>query len=392
METVLYEWLSLLLRWAHFAIGVAWIGTSFFFVWLDLSLKPNGRDGVKGESWMVHGGGFYHAQKYMVAPARLPEPLHWFKYEAYGTWITGMLLLFVIYYWQAEAFLLDPEKADIGVPAGIAISLVAILGGFAVYHALCKSPLRHRTGLLAFLVFLLIVFAAWALNLVFSGRAAFLHVGALVGTMMAANVFAVIIPNQRKTVDALIAGQDPDPALGAEAGTRSLHNNYLTLPVLAMMIGSHYPLLYDHPQSWLIVALLLVGSGAFKHFLNRLDQGARFAQAAWLLPATAAALVVAVILTAHRPEPADDVAEAVSDDDAFEIVEARCSVCHAPEPVWEGYLAAPAGVKLHTPEQLDRLEHAIEVQAVLSRAMPPGNLTGITPEERAALGRWLADQ
>lgn len=392
METVLYEWLSLLLRWAHFAIGVAWIGTSFFFVWLDLSLKPNGRDGVKGESWMVHGGGFYHAQKYMVAPERLPEPLHWFKYEAYGTWVTGMLLLFVIYYWQADAFLLDPEKADIGVPAGIAISLIAILGGFAVYHGLCKSPLRHRTGLLAFLVFLLIVFAAWALNLVFSGRAAFLHVGALVGTMMAANVFAVIIPNQRKTVDALIAGQNPDPALGAEAGTRSLHNNYLTLPVLAMMIGSHYPLLYDHPQSWLIVALLLVGSAAFKHFLNRLDQGARFAQAAWLLPATAAALIVAVILTAYRPEPADDVAEAVSDEEAFEIVETRCSVCHAPEPVWEGYLAAPAGVKLHTPEQLTRLEHAINVQAVLSRAMPPGNLTGITPEERAALGRWLADQ
>ncbi len=392
METVLYEWLSLLLRWAHFAIGVAWIGTSFFFVWLDLSLKPNGRDGVKGESWMVHGGGFYHAQKYMVAPERLPEPLHWFKYEAYGTWITGMLLLFVIYYWQADAFLLDPEKADIGVPAGIAISLIAILGGFAVYHLLCKSPLRHRTGLLAFLVFLLIVFAAWALNLVFSGRAAFLHVGALVGTMMAANVFAVIIPNQRKTVDALIAGQDPDPALGAEAGTRSLHNNYLTLPVLAMMIGSHYPLLYDHPQSWLIVALLLVGSGAFKHFLNRLDEGARFAQAAWLLPATAAALIVAVILTAHRPELDDDIAETISDEEAFEIVESRCSVCHAPEPVWEGYLAAPAGVKLHTPEQLTRLEHAIEVQAVLSRAMPPGNLTGITPEERAALGNWLNAQ
>lgn len=392
METVLYEWLSLLLRWAHFAIGVAWIGTSFFFVWLDLSLKPNGRDGVKGESWMVHGGGFYHAQKYMVAPERLPEPLHWFKYEAYGTWVTGMLLLFVIYYWQADAFLLDPEKADIGVPAGIAISLIAILGGFAVYHLLCKSPLRTRTRLLSLIVFGLIVFAAWALNLVFSGRAAFLHVGALVGTMMATNVFAVIIPNQRKTVDALIAGQDPDPALGAEAGTRSLHNNYLTLPVLAMMIGSHYPLLYDHPQSWLIVALLLVGSGAFKHFLNRLDEGARFAQAAWLLPATAVALIVAIVLTAHRPELDDDVAQAVSDAEAFEIVESRCSLCHAPEPVWEGYLAAPAGVKLHTPEQLTRLGHAIEVQAVLSRAMPPGNLTGITSEERAALGRWLADR
>lgn len=394
MDIDLLNWLNLAVRWLHVITGIAWIGSSFYFVWLDNHLRapPRPKEGIRGEVWSVHGGGFYHNQKYQVAPEELPEELHWFKWEAYFTWISGFFLMVLIYYLGAELYLIDRAKLALTPWQAVALSLAALIGGWLVYDGLCRSRLGKSDLALGVVWFLLLTAAAYGLSLIFSDRAAYVQIGAMVGTVMAANVFRVIIPNQKKTVAAMLAGQEPAAYLGAEAKQRSLHNNYLTLPVLAMMIGSHYPLLYDHPQSWLIVALLLVGSGAFRHFLNRLDQGARFAQAAWLLPATAAALVVAVILTAHRPEPAEDVAETVSDEEAFEIVESRCSVCHAPEPVWEGYLAAPAGVKLHTPEQLGRLGHAIEVQAVLSRAMPPGNLTGITPEERAALGRWLADR
>ena len=251
MTAAVLEWLNILLRWAHVMFGILWIGTSFFFIWLDASLKKRaGQDpDIAGESWMVHGGGFYLAEKYMVAPERLPDELHWFKYEAYFTWVTGILLLVVIYYFGAEAFLIDRDKAPLEPAWAIVLSAGSLTAGWFIYDRLCKSELGTKTGPLAVALFAEIAVFTFFYHGVFSDRAAFLHVGALIGTIMAVSVFAVIIPNQKKVVADLLAGRRPDPALGKQARQRSLHNNYLTLPVVFMMISNHYPIVFGHPWS-----------------------------------------------------------------------------------------------------------------------------------------------
>ena len=393
MEILIVDWISLLLRWAHLIVGIAWIGSSFYFIWLDLSLKQREGlpEGVAGESWMVHGGGFYHARKFMVAPPSLPEELHWFKYEAYFTWITGFLLLALIYYWGAESFLIDPRVMALEPWAAILISLAFLGGGWIAYDLICKSPLGRNTTVLAILVFVFSVAAAYGLGLLFSGRAAFIHVGAMLGTMMAANVFFVIIPNQKKAVAAMLAGEEPDPALGAQAKQRSTHNNYLTLPVLLMMISNHYPMTYGHGHGWVIVAGAILFGGVIRHFFNSRNAGARGAATAWQFPVAALIIVALIAFTAggFGPSSGDAEAETPSAEAAFAVVQARCVSCHAAKPTDENFEEPPGGVMFDEPAQLKAHAARVLAQTVLSDAMPLGNETGMTEAERQLLGAWI---
>jgi uncharacterized membrane protein len=390
-DPITIDWLSLLLRWAHVMAGIAWIGTSFYFIWLDASLRDRGRkaEGVAGETWMVHGGGFYRAEKYGVAPAALPEELHWFKYEAYATWLSGMLLLAVIYYWSAEAFLVDPSVADLSPAIAIALSLASLAVGWLAYDLLCRSPLGERTGLLAACVFVLVVAAAVAYEQVFSGRAAFLHVGVLVGTIMVGNVFFVIIPNQKKTVAALLAGRSPDPKPGAQAKQRSLHNNYLTLPVIVMMVSNHYPLLYAEGRGPIMVAGIVVIGGLIRHFFNLRHGGHKDWSRPFLIPG-AAAVVIALLLIS-RPDPGDDQADgaAPSFAEVEVVIRQRCMSCHASRPTDESFDAPPAGLAFDKEGAIRANAQRIYAQTVLSDAMPLGNVTEITAEERQLIGRWV---
>ncbi|MGF1611649.1 MAG: urate hydroxylase PuuD [Kiloniellales bacterium] len=390
LSSVIVDWLGLLLRWTHVMAGIMWIGTSFYFVWLDASLRrrEEAKPGIAGESWMVHGGGFYLVEKYQVAPERLPEELHWFKYEAYFTWITGFLLLAVIYYWSAEAYLIDRSVLDISPAAAIGLSVASLAAGWLLYDGLCRSPVGRRTALLAAAVFILILLATWGYGAAFSGRAALLHVGALIGTMMAANVFMVIIPNQKKTVAALIAGQAPDPRLGDQAKQRSLHNNYLTLPVILTMIGNHYPLLYAEGRLVPVVAGVVLIGVLVRHFVNSLDSGKRDVSFNFLLPGAAVVLALLVWLTLYRPE-AGEGPEAVAFAEVQSVVQLRCASCHSAKPTDEDFDAPPGEVAFDTPSDIKRHAQGIMTQAVLSQAMPLGNKTGMQESERALLGAWI---
>lgn len=391
MSPFFADWLNLLIRWGHMIAGIAWIGTSFYFVALDFSLKRRQAlpQGVAGEAWEVHGGGFYHVQKYMVAPAQLPDDLIWFKWEAYLTWVTGFLLLIVQYYLNATAYLIDPGVLPLAPWQAILISVAGLAAGWVVYDLLCRSPLGQRTGLLAVLVFCLILAAAYGFTHVFSGRGALIHIGAFIGTMMAANVFMVIIPNQRKIVASLLKGEAPDPRLGAIGKQRSLHNTYLTLPVLLMMISNHYPMITNHPHAWIIVGLIVIGGGALRHFLVRHEVGDPLRQLAWTFPIIFLALFAALVLTA--PQVKQIVAN-VSDQDALSITQTRCIMCHSSKPTQQGFAEAPKGVKLETVAELKRYAPLIDLQAVKSNAMPLGNVSGMTADERSRLGQWIAQQ
>ena len=269
------EWLNLVLRWMHLIFGIAWIGSSFFFVWLDNSLRKaaDQQPGVLGQAWLIHGGGFYFTEKYSVAPPQLPAELHWFKYESYFTWLSGFFLMGALYYAGADLYLIDDKVLPLSQGEAIGISLVSLILGWVIYDLLCKSPLGKNDAALAVVGFALLVFAAWGYTQIFSARAAYLHVGALIGTIMTANVAHNIIPNQRKAVAEMLAGQVPDPTYGKQAKQRSLHNNYLTLPVLFAMISNHYPVTYGHPYGWVILAVVMVIGGLVRHFFNLKNQG-----------------------------------------------------------------------------------------------------------------------
>lgn len=390
LSSVILEWLGLLLRWAHVMAGIIWIGTSFYFIWLDASLRKCGEaePGIAGESWMVHGGGFYLVEKYQVAPERLPDELHWFKYEAYFTWITGFLLLAVIYYWGAEAFLINRGVLDLSPAAAIGISVASLAVGWLLYDGLCRSPLGRHAALLAAAVFVVILLAAWGYGAVFSGRAALLHVGALIGTVMAANVFVVIIPNQKKAVAALIAGQVPEPKLGEQARQRSLHNNYLTLPVVLTMISNHYPMLYSEGRLVPVVAGVVLIGGLVRHLVNSLDSDKRDASFLFLIPGAAVALALLVWLTVYRPD-AGEGPETVAFAEVQSVVQQRCASCHSAKPTDEDFDAPPAEVAFDTPADIKRHAQRIMAQAVLSDAMPLGNKTAMEESERALLGAWI---
>jgi uncharacterized membrane protein len=386
------EWLNLLLRWGHMIAGIAWIGTSFYFVALDFSLRKTSElpAGVAGEAWEVHGGGFYNVRKYLSAPATLPKDLIWFKWEAYLTWVTGFLLLVLLYYVNASTYLIDPDVAALQPWQAILISVASLAGGWLVYDVLCRLAAGRSMMWLALGVFVLIMLAAWGYAQVFSGRGALIHVGALAGTFMAANVFIVIISNQRRITRALLAGETPDPRLGVIGKQRSLHNTYLTLPVLLMMISNHYPMLTEHPHKWLLAGLVFVGGALLRHFLVRTEVGDRQADIAWTIPLVTGALAAALFIT--QPKSASLYEGDVADEEALTIVQQRCASCHAAVPTDRTVKAPPKGVVLQSIANLRRHARQVEAQAVNSKAMPLGNKTGMLPEERAKLGAWIARQ
>lgn len=391
MDAALADGIEFALRWLHVMAAIAWIGSSFYFVHLDASLekRPGLPAGVAGEAWQVHGGGFYRMQKYTIAPPELPEKLTWFKWEAYTTWLSGFLLLIAMYYMKPELYLIDPAVMPLEPWRATVVGVTSILFGYLVYEILCRSPLGRDDRVLAILGSILLLLFVYLTSRVFSGRGAMIQVGALLGTCMAASVAHVIIPNQRKAVRALMAGTPPDPELGRRAKQRSLHNNYLTLPVVFTMIAGHYPLVFDNRFNWLIVAFAVVIGFLIRYFFNERHRGRPSPWWAW-------AAVVGIGATAlWLARPATDPTNTARIDippgfaEVEAIVTSRCAMCHAERPVWPGLAAAPKGVHLDSPEAIRRWAPLIAAQAVHSRAMPPGNLSGLEVEERARLARWL---
>jgi len=391
VDVVLAEALSAMVRWLHVIAGVAWIGSSFYFIHLDLSLRSRTDlpSGVKGEAWQVHGGGFYHMLKYVVAPSHLPDELTWFKWEAYTTWLSGFALLVIVYYLGAELFLIDRAVLDLESWQAVAISFGGLLAAWLVYEGLCRSPLGRNDLALALVGYVFLVAFTWGFTHIFNGRGAFIQIGALIGTMMVANVFVVIIPNQKKIVADLLAGREPDPALGAAGKQRSVHNNYLTLPVIFLMISNHYPLFYATRWNWLIVAIVLLLGPIIRHYFNERHAGREGPLWTW---AAAAVGVVAIIwLSGQGPrESTGSLPQRPAFAEVTEIVTSRCSMCHADTPVWAGIATAPKDVRLDTPERIRQHARQIDINAVRSHAMPPGNVTEMTAEERVALAAWLA--
>ena len=391
MEAYIVDWLNLLARWLHFITGIAWIGSSFYFIWLDNHLEAP-RDaaddarGVGGEVWSVHGGGFYHAQKYRVAPRVLPETLHWFKWEAYSTWLSGMFLLVLIYWYGAEVYLIDPTVLALSPEGAIAIAAGLIIAGWLVYDLLCKTPLGNNESVFGIVLFVLVAVLAWGLCQLFSGRAAYIHFGVVLGTIMVANVFFVIIPGQRKMVDAAERGEEPDPAPGIQAKQRSVHNTYFTLPVVFVMTSNHFAMTYGHDYNWaILIAISLAGA------LIRIYFVARHKGRTSLLPVVIAVLLLGAVAAAIAPRASATPGEAVAFEDVRAIVQHRCTTCHASQPTHPAFPAAPGGVVLETDAHIIADEQRIYQQAIIARVMPIGNLTGISEAERSVLDRWYQD-
>jgi len=393
---VLWVWGEAFLRWLHLIAAIGWIGSSFYFIHLDYSLQrcQGLPEQAYGEAWQVHGGGFYNMVKYLVAPKRMPDELTWFKWEAYTTWISGFALIVAIYYAGASLYLVDPAVMAIAPATGIAISIAALVLGWAVYDGLCRSRLGRRDTLLAAVGFAFIVALAYAFSKVFSARGAFMQVGALIGTIMAANVLMVIIPGQRQVVADLIAGRAPDPVHGQRGKQRSTHNNYLTLPVVFVMISNHYPLAYATRFSWVILALVLVIGGLLRHFYNMRHQRRPSPWWTWGLAGVCGLTIVWLSTlgpaTTDPPRKRADAAGAAAATltQVEEIVTSRCSMCHAREPVWAGITVPPKGVLLDTTARIKANARDIAMAAAWSNAMPPSNVTGITPQEREVLRVW----
>ena len=392
MQVVLTEWAGSILRWLHVVAGIAWIGSSFYFIHLDLSLKPRPGlpAGVKGDEWQVHGGGFYHMIKYMVAPAQMPDHLTWFKWEAYTTWMSGFALLVVVYYLGADLFLIDKSVLDMTAAQAAGIAFGSLVLSWLVYEGLCRSPLGQHEVALALVGYVYLVALTYGFTHVFSGLGAFTQIGAIIGTIMVANVFIIVIPYQKKMVDAMIAGKEPDPMWGALGKQRSVHNNYLTLPVVFLMLSNHYPLFFATKYNWLIVAMVLAIGPVIRHFFNSRHEGK--GSPWWTWGVAAAGMVAVALLSAAGP--ASLTTTALPPTPKFtqvtNIVISRCSMCHAAQPVWPGIPTAPRGVMLDDSEQIRRHAPLIEAYAVRSQAMPPGNITEMTSKERLTLASWLA--
>ena len=392
MQVVLTEWAGSILRWLHVIAGIGWIGSSFYFIHLDLSLKPRPGlpAGVKGDEWQVHGGGFYHMIKYMVAPAQMPDHLTWFKWEAYTTWLSGFALLVVVYYLGADLFLIDKSVLDMTAAQAAGIAFGSLVLSWLVYEGLCRSPLGKHEVALALVGYVYLVALTYGFTHVFSGLGAFTQIGAIIGTIMVANVFVIVIPYQKKMVDAMIAGKEPDPLWGQLGKQRSVHNNYLTLPVVFLMLSNHYPLFFATKYNWLIVAIVLAIGPVIRHFFNTRHEGK--GSPWWTWGVAAAGMIAVALLSAAGP--ASLTTTALPPTPKFtqvkNIVIGRCSMCHAAEPVWPGIPAAPRGVMLDDSDQIQRHASLIEAYAVRSQAMPPGNITEMTSKERLMLASWLA--
>ena len=398
MFDYLWMWSEFLVRWLHVVAGIAWIGSSFYFIALDLSLKPGKAlpDEAHGQAWQVHGGGFYNMVKYLVAPARMPDELTWFKWEAYTTWLSGFALLTLIYYAGAGLYMIDVEILDLEPWQAVGLSVGGIIATWVVYDGICRSPLGRNDVHLALAGFAFIVVLAWLYSEMFSARGAFVQIGVSIGTIMVANVAMVIIPGQRKVVTALVAGEEPDPRYGARGKQRSLHNNYLTLPVVFVMIGGHYPAVFATEYAWIILALVLVMGAVIRHFFNTKHKGQ---PAPWWTWIVAAALTVGAIFLSHAGAPKYD-ADAYAEYEfgegaelhlaAVELVTERCAICHARVPQWDGMVFPPKGVVLETESDILRQMDDIYWQVAASHAMPPGNVIWVEDEERAMLAKWRA--
>lgn len=390
MEAHLHMWLGLLLRWSHFIVGIAWIGASFYFNWLENHLRREQQpEDTAGDLWALHGGGFYYVKKLAVAPGQLPATLHWFKWEAYTTWISGMALLVIVFYWNAEAYMLNPDASGITPAAAIGIGILSLLSSWIFYDLLCCSRLSRREWLLALLIFAWFTLLAWILDSWLSGRAAYIHVGAAIGTIMVANVFRVIIPGQKDLVNAVTENRKPDPDKGLRALQRSRHNNYFTLPVLFIMISGHFPASYGHAYNWLVLLVFSLAAVAIRHYFNiRHLPGFR----AWPLIPAVALLAGLILGTAPEPRIVYQQGGTTSEVDTgriFAIVQQRCITCHAPDPEFGAFSSAPLGVELDSQEKL--LQHAERVYqtVVILRTMPLGNFTQMTDSERYQIATWF---
>ncbi|MEM9433014.1 MAG: urate hydroxylase PuuD [Pseudomonadota bacterium] len=395
---ILWDWFAFAIRWLHVITAIAWIGSSFYFIALDLGLNRAIEGPADGEEWQVHGGGFYHIQKYLVAPAEMPDHLTWFKWESYATWLSGAAMLAVLYWVGAELYLIDPAVADLAVWQAILISAGSLAIGWLVYDLLCRSKLGESPTALMVLLFVILVAMSWGYTQVFTGRAALLHLGAFTATIMTANVFFVIMPNQRVVVDDLKAGRVPDAKYGKIAKLRSTHNNYLTLPVIFLMLSNHYPLAFATQYNWIIASLVFLMGVTIRHYFNTMHMKNKVPR--WTIGATVILfLCIAWLSTAGMPDRGAQVlgpsaqrfAEASQFDAAQEIVLGRCSMCHAREPFWEGIRWAPKAVYLETREDIAVQARQIYLQAGVSHAMPPANLSYIEPEERAILRAWYRE-
>nr|WP_314489578.1 urate hydroxylase PuuD [uncultured Pseudomonas sp.] len=434
MEAHLHEWLNLSVRWVHMITGVAWIGASFYFVWLENNLdRRTPREGLSGDLWAIHGGGIYHLEKYKLAPPKMPDNLHWFKWEAYFTWMSGIALLCVVFYWNPTLYLLAPGSTLSG-PEGVAIGVGSLVAGWFIYDLLCDSPLGKRPMLLGGVLFVLIIAACWGFSLVFSGRGAYLHTGAIMGTIMVGNVFRIIMPAQRQLVAAIEQNRTPDPLLPAKGLLRSRHNNYFTLPVLFIMISNHFPSTYGSQYNWLILAGIAVAAVLIRHYFNTRHDSHKYA---WTLPAGALAMICLAYVTAPKPAPtspeqaavkyqplpatavggktaaerrADEAEQAKqaaaapaqapaetapgssgnSVAQVHDVIHQRCTVCHSATPTSPLFSTAPGGVLFDTPQQMHAQAARIQAQAVASQIMPLGNITQMTVEERKLVGDWIA--
>ncbi|MDH4560000.1 urate hydroxylase PuuD [Pseudomonas sp. BN411] len=429
MEAHLTEWLNLSIRWVHMITGIAWIGASFYFVWLENNLnRANPRDGLSGDLWAIHGGGIYHLEKYKLAPPKMPDNLHWFKWEAYFTWLSGVALLTVVFYMNPTLYLIAPG-VDIAPAAAVAIGIGSLIAGWFIYDFLCDSPLGKTPALLGLVLFVLVIGAAWGFTHVFSGRGSYIHVGALIGTIMVGNVFRIIMPAQRALVKAIEENRTPDPVLPAKGLLRSRHNNYFTLPVLFIMISNHFPSTYGSQYNWLILAGIAVIAVLVRHYFNTRHDSNKFA---WTLPAGALGMICLAFVTApnykaaepsvavepahqeqaapaassaaapaseSKPQaaaPAESAAPAQASATGSDfgkvhsVIQERCAVCHSAKPTSPMFTSAPGGVMFDTPQQIQMLAPKIQAQAVASQIMPLGNITQMTQEERDLIGRWIA--
>lgn len=401
---VIWDWIGFSVRWLHVITAMAWIGASFFFIALDLGLRkaPEMPEGVLGEEWQVHGGGFYHIQKYLVAPPNMPEHLIWHKWQSYITWVSGAALLMIVYWVGGELYLLDPTKADLALWQGIAISAGSLTIGWLAYDAMCKSKLSEQPTVLMGLLFVILVVMSWGYNQIFTGRAALLHLGAFTATIMTANVFFQIMPNQRIVVADLKAGRVPDAKYGKIAKVRSTHNNYLTLPVIFLMLSNHYPLSFATDYAWIIASLIFLTGVTIRHYFNTLHATGKGPH--WTWAATAVLMIVIAWLSSvrtgedwveaeARPLTAYEERFASADgfDAAYDSVVGNCSMCHAREPVWGTMKWAPKGVYLETPGDVARHASQIYLHAGISRAMPPPNAIQMDPEARGAIVAWVRE-
>ena len=392
ISPLLLDWLNLIVRWIHVIVGIAWIGTSFYFNWLDSRLdREIDKENIEGELWSVHSGGFYNINKLKEPPKQFPKELHWFKWEAYTTWISGFVLLIIVYYLNAEGLMIDKNINDITPLTAIIISIIFLIGSWFLYDLLCKSKLINQTALFTTICFIISVIVCYFLTKIYGSRAAYIHVGAGLGTIMALNVFRVIIPSQKNMVNAALSNQKPDLTMGISAKTRSIHNNYMTLPVLFIMISAHYPFTYGHKYNWLILALISIIGALVRHYFNLRNQKQ---YKPWILPVAAIGMLLLIFYTAlpkiiSNQDNIISSSEQISFVEINNIIKYRCGVCHAKNPTFDGIESPPKGIVYDSPQDILKNLSLIQAQAIDSDAMPPGNMTGITQQEREKLLLWI---